>query len=196
MNPAIVMLPTPLMASNFSTRGTFRIISSSTLLTASNCEFHKRYSSSSIYNSLFVPVPPSSPTLLCAASTRIFALSSVTPLPRIFLSYQIFRNPFTPSAITSFGNGIFQALPGRLLHQILCITQDTLGNLLQAVSGSCLQICCTTSLSCHGYIPDLLFRHRRLLVCIALNICHPQPVLRLFSDLLNPFSLDCYHQVP
>ena len=109
MNPAIVMLPTPLMASNFSTCGTFRIISSSTLLTASNCEVHKRCSSSSIYNSLFVPIPPSSPTLLCAASTRVFALSSVTPLPRIFLSCQIFRIPFTPSAITSFGNGAFSS---------------------------------------------------------------------------------------
>ena len=88
------MLPTPLMASNFSTCGTFRIISSSTLLTASNCEVHKRCSSSSIYNSLFVPIPPSSPTLLCAASTRVFALSLVTPLPRIFLS---------------FGNGAFSS---------------------------------------------------------------------------------------
>ena len=64
---------------------------------------------SSIYNSLFVPIPPSSPTLLCAASTRVFALSSVTPLPRIFLSCQIFRIPFTPSAITSFGNGAFSS---------------------------------------------------------------------------------------
>ena len=145
MNPAIVMLPTPLMASNFSTCGTFRIISSSTLLTASNCEVHKRCSSSSIYNSLFVPIPPSSPTLLCAASTRVFALSSVTPLPRIFLSCQIFRIPFTPSAITSFGNGAFQALPGRLLHQIVYIIPDIPGNVLQAISGSCLQICCAAS---------------------------------------------------
>ena len=64
---------------------------------------------SSIYNSLFVPIPPSSPTLLCAASTRVFALSSVTPLPRIFLSCQIFQIPFAPSAITSFGNGAFSS---------------------------------------------------------------------------------------
>ena len=81
------------------------MVSSSTLFTASNCEVHNRCSSSNIYNSLFVPIPSSRPTLLCAASTRVFALSSVTPLPRIFLSCQIFRIPSTPSAITSFGNG-------------------------------------------------------------------------------------------
>ena len=70
MNPAIVMLPTLLMANNFSTYDTLRIISSSTFLMASNCEVHNRCSSSSIYNSLFVSIFPLSPTLLCATSTR------------------------------------------------------------------------------------------------------------------------------
>lgn len=47
--------------------------------------------------------------LLCAASTRGFALSSVTPLPRIFFSCQIFRIPFTPRSV-------LQAISESMLH--------------------------------------------------------------------------------
>ena len=105
INPAIVIIPTPFMASNFSTFGTCFNTSSSTSFTCASCDSHSLYSSSSMFNSLRAPNPPSNPILLWAASTRICALFKLAPLPRILFSCQIFFTPSAPSFLISLGNG-------------------------------------------------------------------------------------------
>ena len=136
-------------------------------------------------------MPPSRPTLLCAASTSGFALSSVTPLPRILLSCHIFRIPFTPSAIISFGNGAFSNTAKPLAASNLVYNPRYSGKCI----ASHLWILFADMLCCFRIL-SRLYTKSLISAYMGWNTFHTQPVLLSFSDILNPFSLDYCHQAP